>query len=342
MPFDSSSPDELLRRFVETADEAECARLLAQLIDEHAAPLLETILAYKFHRHSANEDFTAVIEDLQSECKLRLVLVISAAKAEPRQCRIRNFRSYVAGVAYNAYAQYWRERAPQRESLKNKVLYLLRTDPRFAVWKDDEGEKWCGWRGGGGVSLKITLEQLAAIVRQHKPDYARAHLRELAPAIFNHAGGALRVDDLINLTATLWGVRDEPPAPLPPAMPAPPDDPQQRLVNLVTLNSVWAEIKQLPPLQRKVLLYHLRDENDGGEMVSELFHYGVANGAELAAAFEITLEEFYRLLPELPWPDAKIAELLNLTAQQVSNLRRVARDNLKRRLEGKSRRKRRQ
>jgi DNA-directed RNA polymerase specialized sigma24 family protein len=334
MPLDASSPDELLRRFAEATDEAECARLLARLIGEHAAPLWETIFAYKFHRHLSGEDFTAVIEDLQSACKTRLVQAVRAAKAEPEAKAIRNFRAYAAVMAHNAYAGYWRQRAPQRESLKNKVRYLLRTDPRFAVWKDEDGEKWCGWRGGSRESVKITLAQLADIVKRHEPRYAQIHLRELAAAMFNHAGGALRVDDVTDLTALLWGVKDAPPAPLPPA---PPDGTQARLENRATLARLWAEIKELPSRQRKVLLYHLRDEQ-GDEMVSQWFDCGLANGAELATAFEITPEEFYRLLPELPWPDEKIGALLGLTPPQVSNLRRVARDSLRRRLAGKNKR----
>jgi DNA-directed RNA polymerase specialized sigma24 family protein len=334
MPLDASSPDELLRRFVEATDEAKCARLLAQLIGEHAAPLWETILGYKFHRHLSGEDFTAVIEDLQSACKVALVRVLYAAKAEPEAKPIRHFKGYAAVMAHNAYAGYWRRRAPQRESLRNKVRYLLRADPRFAVWQDEEGEKWCGWESGSREPLKITLAQLADIVKRHEPRYAQIHLRELAAAMFNHAGGALRVDDVTDLTALLWGVKDAPPAPLPPA---PPDGTQARLERLVTLAFLWREIKELPSRQRKVLLYHLRDD-ESREMVSEWFHGGLANGAELAGAFEITRREFYDLLPELPWTDEKIGALLKLEPQQVSNLRRAARDNLRRRLAGKQKR----
>ena len=339
MPFNASSPDELLRRFVETTDEAESAAFLAQLLDEHAAPLLRIILEYKFSRHLSHEDFATVIEDLQSDCQTRLARAIKAAKNEPEQRGIRNFKGYVAALTRNAYAAYWRQRAPLRESLKNKIRYLLRADPRFAAWKDSEKEIWCGWEGGSRESLKITLAQLADIVKRHEPRYPQILLRELVAALFNHAGGALRVDDVTNLAASLWGVRDEPPAPLPPSLPAPSVDPQKRLENRVELALLWAEIKELPSRQRRVLLYHLRD-GEGREMVSEWFHCGIAKGAELAAAFEITLHEFYALLPELPWTDAKIAALLGLDSQQTSNQRRMARDNLRRRLEGKAKRKR--
>jgi len=61
---------------------------------------------------------------------------------------------------------------------------------------------------------------------------------------------------------------------------------------------------------------------------------GTASLRQLAAALEMSDESFAALWNELPLEDAKIAELLGLTRQQVINARKSGRERLARRLRG--------
>ena len=53
---------------------------------------------------------------------------------------------------------------------------------------------------------------------------------------------------------------------------------------------------------------------------------------QIAKALEMADEDFARLWQRLPLDDASIAELLNITRQQVINLRKCARERLARRM----------
>ena len=59
---------------------------------------------------------------------------------------------------------------------------------------------------------------------------------------------------------------------------------------------------------------------------------GVATIRQIAETLEITDSRFAEMWPRLPLDDAAIAGLLNLTRQQVINLRKSARERLARRL----------
>jgi hypothetical protein len=97
------------------------------------------------------------------------------------------------------------------------------------------------------------------------------------------------------------------------------------------LVEVWREIDLLPPRQRIALLLGLRDE-DGAATVSLLIFLRIATLDEIAVAVELTREELTAIWDQLPLPDMVIAERLDLTRQQVINLRKSARHRLGRRL----------
>jgi len=99
------------------------------------------------------------------------------------------------------------------------------------------------------------------------------------------------------------------------------------------LQRLWEEIQQLPPNQRAALLLNLKDASGGGGIA--LFPAtGIATMRQLAESLEMSAEEFAGLWNELPLEDARIAQILRLTRQQVINARKSARERLTRRLKG--------
>jgi hypothetical protein len=81
------------------------------------------------------------------------------------------------------------------------------------------------------------------------------------------------------------------------------------------------------------LLLNLR-EADGRGCLALFPGTGVASLRQIADALEFPAERFAELWPRLPLDDATIAGLLELTRQQVINLRKSARERLARRLKG--------
>jgi hypothetical protein len=93
------------------------------------------------------------------------------------------------------------------------------------------------------------------------------------------------------------------------------------------LQKVWSEIKEMPVRHRVALLLNLKDKQ--GDCVVWLFPIlRVASIKQIAQMLEFPTEEFAAFWRELPWDDVKIAEHLNLTRQQVINLRQSARARL--------------
>ena len=165
-------------------------------------------------------------------------------------------------------------------------------------------------------------------------------LADAVAAILNHVGGPIDFDELVNAIATIQGISDQPieslaededAASLMPATPEP--DQAWRMEKRMFLQRLWEELQQLPLNQRSALLLNLKDPSGFG-CITLFPATGVASVRQLAAALDISPEKFAEVWNELPLEDAKIAELLGLTRQQVINARKSGRERLARRLKG--------
>jgi RNA polymerase sigma factor (sigma-70 family) len=347
---EAASPvDELLLPFLQAADEKESQRLVAHLVSRHAEPIIQSIIRYKMSGRSSGNPQGSDAEDVHADILVQLLSRLRDLKNKSGENPISNFRSYVAVVSYNACHKHLRRKYPQRHSLKNRLRYLLTHLPAFATWEGDDRQTYCGlatWERQKSPVAGARLQQLRdgqigpeqAGVSQ--PDYQRAGWAELVTAIFQWAGGPVELDDLVNVVADWLGVKDQT---------APSEDrdeadrePLERLadprVKLETeleqrgyLKRLWAEIQQLPVRQRAALLLNLRDA--GGDDCAHLFPLrGITTIREIAEALEMPAERFTELWNDLPLADAAIARLLDVTRQQVINLRKCARQRLARRM----------
>ena len=99
------------------------------------------------------------------------------------------------------------------------------------------------------------------------------------------------------------------------------------------LQRLWEELQQLPRNQRTALLLNLKDPS-GFSSITLFPATGIATLRQLAEALEIGAEDFAAMWNDLPLEDARIADLLGLTRQQVINARKSGRERLSRRLKG--------
>ena len=185
----------------------------------------------------------------------------------------------------------------------------------------------------------MSVEQLTTIIKEECELFAQANLSDLLAVIFEKAKGGLKIGQLVIIVAELWLVRDLPSVSI--------DDFQTHTAQKIVrhedleirykLEYVWQEIRALPVFQRVALLYNLRDER-GGEMLFSFFNTRIATLDELAEAMNLDKTQFIKLLPQLPFDDKRIATAMNLTVKQIGNLRKVARENLRRCLDGKAKR----
>jgi RNA polymerase sigma factor (sigma-70 family) len=347
--------DELLIPFVQASDGAESELMLANLITNHAEPVVNKILKYKIRRSASMDERQAESEEISSDVMLQLVQRLQNFRADFAERPIGDFKAYVAVTTYNAYDRYISRKYPNRRRLKNGLRYLLTHNAEFAVWQTSSGI-WLGgfarWQNAEFGNLEKTnrLDELRDNPRVFASEAGnnwrnQKYGYELLSAIFAWTNAPVELDLLTSVVADWWNITDEAieidaasksfdgenrePVQIADARTQVSVEIERRAF----LQNLWNEILELPTRQRAALLLNLRDESGRG-IVDLWLIVGVATAKTMAQALELTTEKFAALWRELPLDDNRIAEHLELTRQQVINLRKSARERLARRMKG--------
>jgi RNA polymerase sigma factor (sigma-70 family) len=331
----------LLQASKEQADE-----LLSQLITEHVEPVIKGIIRYKLHLSSHQADGRAEADDVYQDALVQLLAEFEQLRREPDRHPIADMRGMAAVIAHRTCSRWMRRQFPERHALKNRLQYLLTRQRGFALWQGDAGKLVAGFAAWQREQKAATAAQIG---RLSEDEDLRAHIRllisgkrqELAgalAAVFNQLGGPIEFDELVGAVAALLGIRDQPIESLSEdedavafQAPAGEPDPARHVEKRIFLQRMWEELQQLPRNQRAALLLNLKDD-EGRGCIALFPATGVATMRQLAGALEIDADRFAELWSELPLEDARIAELLALTRQQVINARKSGRERLTRRL----------
>lgn len=303
-----------------TPDSGEIERLVTEV----AEPLIRQIMARFFGARGALPYQDA--DDVAATVTLRLLHRLR--HASPGDDEVRNFEKYVARLTYNTINDQLRTRYPERTRHKNRLRYVLTHDPRLALWSTSRGLAGGlkSWSGSSDVLTSVSLDG----ARTTRVMLDRSHPADALKALFDLTGRPVELEAVVELTAGLWHVADVLPAAMAEAKDAHDPAPKQ-LERREFLIAVWREIGQLRPMQRKALLLNLRDDQTGN-VIALLALTGVAKLEDIAAALEMTPEGLAAIWNELPLDDLRIGNLLNVTRQQVINLRKSARERLARRV----------
>lgn len=331
--------DPLLRPFLAAHASVDTERLLARLLDEEAAPVIARVLRTKAGgSNAAAQDRVA---DLTSAAREELIGRLLTARVDEGSRAIANFRSYVAAVAYNVWAEHLRKESPGRAMLTNRVRYLLenRTAQRgFALWDGPAGERLCGLQSMRALSLPgaatpklqlLAVDPLAAARDAFgKRGWQGMHMAELVAGLFRWLERPTEFRELIEALVELLEISDEKvsiDAPLPGIdvreLAEAHSSPVDSLKWTEYLDWLWREVQHLSIPQRTAFLLH-------SHVTREFDFRGIASMRQIAGALGVAPEVFAAMWPRLPHDDAAIAAGLRLQRQQVINLRRVARDRL--------------
>jgi RNA polymerase sigma factor (sigma-70 family) len=343
---------ELLLRFLQSTDEATSQQLLTRLISTYAEPIIKKIIQSKLKGDVDYAGFSRdsqEAEDLYGEVVLRVINRLQDSKAGPDKKSIDDFGSYVAAVTFHAYNEYMRHKYPLRHSLRTKIRYLLTHQSGFALWESNDREWLCGmaaWQQQktalGAARLRDMRDGLHVLDHKGRvgSDTKRAEFAVLLANIFNRAGGPVELDDLVNTVGAMLGTKDQQSqttsfedkrAELEGRLLDPRADTAAELDQRIRFKRLWAEICNLPERQRTALLLNLRDEKERGA-IALLPLTGVCTFNEIARALSLSYEQLAAVWNDLPMDDATIAKRLNVTRQQVINLRKSARERLARRM----------
>jgi hypothetical protein len=309
---------------IDTKRDVNPAEPLDHLLGERAGKVIQRVIAQRFRRGRIGSIRDDERDDLRSSAMLR-VLQRLRSSSDPDGASIANFDGYVATVTFHACDDLVRERMPRRTAAKNRICYVLGHDLRFAHWTIGD-EIVCGleeWRGARSIARNVAMDGVRHLAGDRD-------VRRFLTAIFFAAQQPVELEAVVNAAAELWEMVDRPALMLDDAEHSTFVAATTRMEDQQFLAKLWEEIRLLNQPQRIALLLNLRDESGPA---TELFPLlGVATVGEIADAVGIPPEEFATLWQELPLEDLRIADILDVTRQQVINLRKAARDRLRRRM----------
>jgi hypothetical protein len=299
----------VLTRFLECSDPTESERLLDQLMQQQAAPVVERIVSSKIR--------SAIAEDVRGDVLADLISRLRELKDAGDRDTIRDFRAYCAVAAYHGCDKHYRRTFPQRYRLENQLRYLLGKHSRLAIWIAPEGDWICGNKAWGSHRPRVKADRLWASSRE---------LTRLVEKILDDSSAPMPFNDLVELVARHWRISDKRVSRSYDLAHQSPSV-ETKLAQRSWLKRLWGEIAVLPRAQRISLLLNLRDER-GQAALTLLPMAGVASIAQIASAVEMPVQELTRLWNGLPLDDLKIAQRLGLNRQRVIGLRRSARARL--------------
>ncbi len=291
---------------------------ISRLVATVARPIADAVIR-RFAR-SGDVLTSQDAEDLIATVMLRLIVKLRAGAA------IDSVSDYVATLTFNAVNDHFRSLHPARARLRNRLRYALGHDLRLARWtvNDQLAGGLARWRGA--PHARGERVELSPSIAARARDIDRP--AEALLAIFHEVGEPMLLRALIDTLAPLWQTIEMPSAVIDPVET---ETPLVRLESRELMRVLWREIAALRPLQRKTLLLNLRAA--GAQHALGLFVLtGTATMEAIAEALEWTGGELAAIWSELPLDDLRIAAMLDLTRQQVINLRKSARERLTRRL----------
>ena len=319
--------DVLLEPLLAEASDEQADELLSQLITVHAEPVIKGVIRFKLRFNSYRETQRAEADDIHQEVVLQLVAQLQRFRKLPSGHPITDVRGMAAVIAHRTCARWMRRQFPERHALKNRLHYLLTRQRGFALWQDENGKLVAGfavWQQQ--KQNRSDVDNLPAIF---EPKMRKAQeLADTVATIFNYLSGPIEFDELVSGVAAIQGISDQPIESLTDDEDAVHSNRRRRNPiqrgasrNSMFLQRLWEELQQLPVNQRAALLLNLKDAS-GFSCITLFPATGIATVRQLAAALEISAEDFAELWNDLPIEDARIAELLGLTRQQVINARK--------------------
>jgi len=325
----------LLHRYY-SADSGRADQLLGEL-GESVRPVVRRFLARKGIR---GED----LEDRCSDSVTRVVLAVRASR-EPGGKQIRDVTGLAIALSRNLYIDHVRSVNGHWRPLRIMVGKILTGSERGNPF--DRWNLRTFWLGGfkkwTGQPCRATSKYVAlweddsdfrrdGLANRH-PDEVR--LPELLLLFFQWIETPVEEAELVTHVAALRTSTQMATVSMDELteeygsdgglMPAARDEPETEVLDAMALADfgarLWAEVEQLRPLQRAALLLGMESEDWTNLGWSPIM---AAEAAGLAR------DEILPVWRELPLTDKAIAARLEVTEIQVSNLRKCARERLRR------------
>lgn len=334
---DKQRIDEQLLPYLQSTDRLETQEHLNRLL-EKARPIVYRIArSVRIGSDQSVAPFST--QDIFGDVCVQLIQKLRAFKNDPLQHPISNFSGLVATTTSGVFADFMRGRDRQRRSLYQKIRRLIIANPALATWKDDDDTLVCGYAAWRSVNVKPAPVPAQMNLDFQSDQFARPQKRntaELILLVLNNVGRPIKFDEFVDLVnIAIAGVQvqtinidDEHFVQSSPLVSYQPDF-IGGIENQRLLNRLIAEIGTLRIEQRKSLLLNMTDSHGFG--IEWFLFTKIATEEHLAKLLEVSIEQFRKMLNDLPMSDAQIARELGIDASQVRHIRRAVRQRLERR-----------
>jgi len=277
-------------------------------------------------------------QDIFVDVCIRLLPNLQQCKSDPKQHPISNFAGLVATTTSSVFSDLLRAQDRHQRNLRQKVRRLIAANSNLALWKDDNGgDLICGyaaWKSGVGMGTGAVPSQLELMFGSNVPH--KKNTAELVLQVLNNRGRPVKLDELIDLVniasegveVQTVSIDDEHFVQSTPLITLPPDI-VGAVDNQRLLHRLFVEIQHLRVEQRKSLLLNMTDSYGYG--IEWFLFTKIATEEHLAQLLEVSIEQFRKILNELPMSDAEIARDLGISQSKVMNIRRAVRERLERR-----------
>ena len=306
---------------------------IEETISTRIVDLIRGIVRSELYRHRS-----ASPEDVEDVCSDTIVALLGRieelkSNSEPG-AEIHDFDAYAAVIARRACSAWSRRRYPAFYNLRTRLRYLLKRDARFAHWQDARGEWVCGWAKDQTDSFQSDSPRLPELEPRDFDEISASYQPvALLVQIFEHAAHPLYFNNLVRICADFWSVTDTPETMESTEISCSAvESMETTLDRLGWLRRLWKELRELPDRHCAALLLNLRGL-EGDCAASLLIFTGVATLQDLAVAVGMSEEVFAGVWPRIPLSDIEIGEIMQISRQQVINLRKTARERLRRRMD---------
>lgn len=335
--------DKLLHPYLLAEGEDIARNRLDELFSETLIPKIKGVIAKEFltlHRDERDEIF--------AEAQANLFRFLQNYRAKVRAnsdavLPLPNLKGYTVILTRNTRREFLQKKNPAYRRTKHRILHLLENPLKnIQTFRDEKGMLFFTLPENRNKESDFDFDKLVKTVSAKNPRRLFMKTHELVPQILREAGCPLALNVLIRLemeiTGTAHSGESEMTDNLESLAKSLSENPQITLEKHELLQKLWRETKALKTRHRKSLLLNMK-EAVGVEAISLWFVLGIANEAEMAAALEVSLEKFEELFKRLPLTSAEIADELGISATKtmtkaeiVDNLRKSARDRLRRKI----------
>lgn len=346
MPNISPETDKLLHPYLLAKSEDIARDRLDELFSETLIPQIKEIIGKEFPT-LAIEERKEIFAEAQVKIfrflkKYRERIVEKVAEVRP----LKNLKGFTVTLTRNAKKNFLLKKNDDYRRAMYRFLHLVEKLPEnCCVFRDEKRKLFFSFRKHQNKKSEFDFEEIVKRIIAKNPKRLFLKTHQILPLVLQETACPVGLDELVKLELKITGATSAEDAPgddiLENLAQSLHDNPQVKKENLELLQKLWRETKALRSTHRKSLLLNMKD-GVGFEAISLWFVLGIATEAEMIAALEVSANEFDALFSRLPLKSAEIADILGISdtetmtkADIVDNLRKAARDRLKRRIRPK-------